>query len=306
MKNTKGITLVALVVTIIILLILAGVTIMQLTENGLFENAKLAEEKYKNAQEKENSIIDDYISKIEAGLSDTSRENLCNHISDIIPEFEPIVKEINPKSIIVSVPEMDIGNLENISGYMYLLNGKVKGFTTDAEYEYTDLDILQTYKISVVAVDNNTKIKFSKEIETTTKDVTRLYDEGNECTELTGGWNVGYSAGTSAGVGSATKASNHIELKTWGTWCAYSATTVNTIDFTGVNKFYIDVYDIEKVNTGYQTFAIAIGSKSYTISVGTETSATYELDITAIQGQASVDITCNNGMSLKIRGIYVE
>ncbi len=46
----KGITLVALVITIIILLILAGVTISTaLSENGLFKRAKLATEKYKEA-----------------------------------------------------------------------------------------------------------------------------------------------------------------------------------------------------------------------------------------------------------------
>ena len=40
MKNTKGITLVTLVITIIILLILAGVAINTLTQTGLLENAK--------------------------------------------------------------------------------------------------------------------------------------------------------------------------------------------------------------------------------------------------------------------------
>lgn len=40
MKNSsKGITLIALIITIIILLILAGVTISQLTENGLLYKA---------------------------------------------------------------------------------------------------------------------------------------------------------------------------------------------------------------------------------------------------------------------------
>ena len=37
MKNTKGITLVALVITIIILLILATISIQSLTNTGLFQ-----------------------------------------------------------------------------------------------------------------------------------------------------------------------------------------------------------------------------------------------------------------------------
>ena len=51
--KTNGITLVALVITIIILLILAGVAIGTLTQTGLFENAKKAKEKSIEAQLKE-------------------------------------------------------------------------------------------------------------------------------------------------------------------------------------------------------------------------------------------------------------
>ena len=39
-NNQKGITLIALVITIIILLILAGISIAALTNTGLFEKAK--------------------------------------------------------------------------------------------------------------------------------------------------------------------------------------------------------------------------------------------------------------------------
>lgn len=43
MKNQKGITLIALVITIIVLLILAGVTIAMLTgENGILNKATTA------------------------------------------------------------------------------------------------------------------------------------------------------------------------------------------------------------------------------------------------------------------------
>ena len=54
MKNNKGITLVALVVTIVVLLILAGVSINSvLGENGIIIKAKEAAEKTAAAQEKE-------------------------------------------------------------------------------------------------------------------------------------------------------------------------------------------------------------------------------------------------------------
>ena len=63
MKN-NGITLVALIVTIIILLILVGFSIVQLTESGLFEKARLAKEKTENAQIEEKTEIDNYESEI--------------------------------------------------------------------------------------------------------------------------------------------------------------------------------------------------------------------------------------------------
>ena len=50
MKENKGITLVALVITIIILLILAGISIMVLTNTGLFNKAQKAEQENNVAQ----------------------------------------------------------------------------------------------------------------------------------------------------------------------------------------------------------------------------------------------------------------
>ena len=66
MKKSKnnGITLVALIVTIIILLILAGVAISALTQTGLFENAKQAKNAMENAQNAENETLIDYENKI--------------------------------------------------------------------------------------------------------------------------------------------------------------------------------------------------------------------------------------------------
>ena len=58
-KKQNGITLVALVITIIVLIILAGVTItLLLDENGILTNAKKAGENYTNAQGEEEGQID--------------------------------------------------------------------------------------------------------------------------------------------------------------------------------------------------------------------------------------------------------
>ena len=50
LRNEKGITLVVLVVTIIVLLILAGISIQAITHTGIFSNAKQAELENKRGQ----------------------------------------------------------------------------------------------------------------------------------------------------------------------------------------------------------------------------------------------------------------
>lgn len=50
MRKSKGITLIALVITIIVLIILAGVAInLTLEDNGIFEKAKYAKQNYQIA-----------------------------------------------------------------------------------------------------------------------------------------------------------------------------------------------------------------------------------------------------------------
>lgn len=90
MRNTKeecnGITLIMLIVTIVLLLILAGITISQLSENGIFEKAKLAKENYIKAEiEEELSFL---ISNLQieklgkASLEDITQEYLEQKMSE--------------------------------------------------------------------------------------------------------------------------------------------------------------------------------------------------------------------------------
>ena len=70
MKEQKGITLVALVITIIILLILAGIAIASITsENGLFNRAKQAKNNTINSQIAENGAIESYNTAIDDALN---------------------------------------------------------------------------------------------------------------------------------------------------------------------------------------------------------------------------------------------
>ena len=73
-KDTKGITLVALVITIIILLILAGITILSLTNTGLFGKAQEAKEKTQNAAENQAKILNEYEDELNKYISGTTEE----------------------------------------------------------------------------------------------------------------------------------------------------------------------------------------------------------------------------------------
>ena len=66
MKKQRGITLVALVITIIILLILAGISIQALTNTGLFAQAEEAKKRTENAQKEEDEILKNYLEQMNA------------------------------------------------------------------------------------------------------------------------------------------------------------------------------------------------------------------------------------------------
>ena len=73
-NRDKGITLVALVITIIILLILAGITISSLTNTGIFGRAKEAKEKTQQAQRNEQEILSQYMDELNKQSSDEKFE----------------------------------------------------------------------------------------------------------------------------------------------------------------------------------------------------------------------------------------
>ena len=81
LKNNKGITLIALVITIIVLLILAGVSIAMLTgQNGILTQAKNADNETSLADVEEKvqlAVSAAYAAKLEANPTDTS--NLTTH-----------------------------------------------------------------------------------------------------------------------------------------------------------------------------------------------------------------------------------
>ena len=89
LKNNKGITLIALVITIIVLLILAGVSIAMLTgDNGILTQAENAQTATREADIKE--AISLAVSTVNADLADNVSENVYTKF-----DLTNIVKAIN-------------------------------------------------------------------------------------------------------------------------------------------------------------------------------------------------------------------
>ena len=115
-RNNSGITLVALVVTIIILLILSGITIQGITHNGIFSNAKQAELENKRAQIVEylrlkviNEQTNNPFGSAEEIITAT-RDNILENIKDL--------KEIGKEVIVEEMSTEEDGEIVDVYFYV--------------------------------------------------------------------------------------------------------------------------------------------------------------------------------------------
>ena len=75
LKRNKGITLVALIITIIILLILAGVSLSFVFNGGILDKAQQAVNEYENASQKEQNLLDQIDKYIENELDGSNADD---------------------------------------------------------------------------------------------------------------------------------------------------------------------------------------------------------------------------------------
>ena len=159
MKNQKGVTLVALVVTIILLIILAGISInLILGDNGIITIAKKAKENTELAKVEEEKQLNELYTQLEAEGGNSSGESndnaieklaefkkaIANAIGDaggIKPEFsaETSVFEDNIKGIVKEVTKSATATADNISeGKTAWVNGELVTGTGADNKEFYD------------------------------------------------------------------------------------------------------------------------------------------------------------------------
>ena len=88
-NKDKGITLIALVITIIILLILAGISISALTNQGLFKNAKAAQNATEKAEKEQGQRLNEYEDEINKYLNNSNEDKkevklVANNINKVL------------------------------------------------------------------------------------------------------------------------------------------------------------------------------------------------------------------------------
>ena len=103
-KQEKGITLIALVVTIVVLLILAGVSIsLVLNNNGVISKAKDAKNQYAEAQTNEEKQLNEVTDWIDTKVGDTTGGGSVTKIDGVpIPEGYYYVGGTKAKGLVIS------------------------------------------------------------------------------------------------------------------------------------------------------------------------------------------------------------
>lgn len=172
-KEEKGITLVVLVITIIVLLILAGVSIQAINNTGLFANAKKAKEKSIEAQLKE---------EISLAIQDIQIEETSNaKLFDMKSLIEKIPEKLNDITI-ESDGEESKGeykgyNYRITKDYEVIIEGKtnIRIKTEITPKEYTKENVVMNVEIT----SNESPIKRIEEPENLSKNSEGKYIVSN-------------------------------------------------------------------------------------------------------------------------------
>ena len=222
-KNKNGITLIALIVTIILMLILAGVVIsLTIGENGLINTAKYAVQKnsevtakeklelaladlqahkYTNETYNENEYIDSYLKNEGMQVIEdiVTVDGWKFEIDRSVPQIGESLGQEEIKSITISTPYVGtssfttkvqyVTNEEDVESYTYMLNEEEIATNANTEYTLEDtLDPETTYSVKVIAKYKNGLTVESNVVTIKTEKRTYLYNNGDECTDITGGW----------------------------------------------------------------------------------------------------------------------
>ena len=175
-SQAKGITLIALVITILIIIILASVTInMALGDNGLINMAELARDEAANSTDYESNARANLVGFMNEFIADLSGESSGDvPVDTTAPTVDISVGEITETSIAIIANATDDSG--EIASYKYYINGTLKDTLTTNSYTFTGLTAGTSYTIKVEAFDkSNNKGEDSTTATTTTDSYVGYY-----------------------------------------------------------------------------------------------------------------------------------
>ena len=178
-RKEQGITLIALIITIVILLILAGIGIATLTgDNGLFTRAQQAKEKTQESQERENETIENYIAQIDEISDENTLVNKVKSgkikIGDYV-KYEPNSVDINSdeyKTLVSNWGETYSGSTNNSTANLIqdttlnwrvldIKDGKVRLISDSPTSNTVGLGGYQGYNNAVYLLDSACRILYN-------------------------------------------------------------------------------------------------------------------------------------------------
>ena len=289
-KLNSGITLVALVITIIILLILATISIQSLTNTGLFKNAQKAKEESEKAQRNEQEILGQYMDALNKQTSDEKFEKTRGvnkpelmqgmkaiKFTDPLGDTEGTVQQVSDST---STDWYDYNskkwaNAQTEDGsmwvwiprYAYKVNADTKTFdvvfligTTDDYYENGVRKTAKRQTKTDETVDTTTGYTVHPAF---TNESSIGYANGGWNQELTGMWVSKFEAGYATSNGnSAPKKASSVNYSQTSVWASGDET--GTGDGTASARNWIDgVYGSTTTAIKYPTFQGLAYSMNY-------------------------------------------
>jgi len=273
-KENKGITLVALVITIIILLILATISIQSLTNTGLFAKAQEAKEKTQNAEENQARTLNEYEDELNKYVSDnkdktdwTGKVNKPKLMTGMaaIKFIDPTGDEKANEGSVVKTTDTDTAwydydakkwaNAQTQDGSMwvwiprfaYRVNKSTQTFdvvflegTTDYYYENGERKEAKRQKTENETIDTTTGYTVHPAF---TNESSINYANGGWDKELTGIWVSKFEAGYASGNNSATVAESSVK---------YTQASVVALEGWTTARNYFDGEYWEKNGDSYQ------------------------------------------------------
>ncbi|OKZ61808.1 MAG: hypothetical protein BHW03_05875 [Clostridium sp. 28_17] len=288
-KKNNGITLVALVITIVILLILAGISISTLTNTGIFQKAKDAKKASENAQKEEDRLISEYEKEIvkqdAEGIWDgnVNKPDLMSGMSAI--KFTEPTDSTEGKDEKVSdsskndwynYSEKKWANAQTEDGsmwvwiprYAYKINKSNQTFdvvflvgTTDNYYDKDGK--LQTAKRQTSETDIPDATKDYVVHPAFTNESNIGYVNGGWKKELTGIWVAKFEAGYAGGNNNADKVDSNVKYSQENVWASGYETGNGDGPLKARNYYNYEGYDNTTTYIKYPTFQGLTYSMNY-------------------------------------------